>query len=92
MLHSMLERLVLNHPQEIGETYTEHASHALWIGLRMIAAGLACLVHALIPGLCIRTASRTVDSITELMETRSNKTSDKPSTIKTKHTIEPVAG
>jgi hypothetical protein len=84
MLHPMLERLLLKHPQEIGETYAEHASHALWIGLRMIAAGLACLVHALIPGLCIRTASRTVESITGLMETRSNK--ERP------HTIEPIAG
>lgn len=68
----MLRKLLLEHPEQIGETYTEHAAHAMWIGLRMIAAGLACLVHALLPGLCARTASRTVEAITDLMQSRSN--------------------
>jgi len=69
----MLRKLLFEHPEEIGETYTEHASYALWIGLRMIRAGLACLVHALLPGLCIRTASRTVAELTEQMEARADK-------------------
>jgi hypothetical protein len=43
---SMLRKLLFEHPEEIGETYTEHAACALWIGLRMIGAGLACLVCA----------------------------------------------
>ena len=68
----MLRKLLLEHPEQIGETYTEHAAHATRIGLRMIGAGLACLVHALLPGLCVRTASRTVESITGLMQSRSN--------------------
>ena len=71
---SMLRKLLFEHPEEIGETYTEHAACALWIGLRMIAAGLACLVHALLPGLCVRTASGAVDNITKLMQTRAGKT------------------
>ena len=70
----MLRKLLFEHPQEIGETYAQHASCALWIGLRLIAAGLACLVHALLPGLCVRTASEAVDDITKLMGTRADKT------------------
>ncbi len=66
----MLTKLLLDHPREIGETYPEHAAHALWIGARLIVAGFACLVHALIPGLCVRTASRTIAAISELMRTR----------------------
>jgi hypothetical protein len=67
---AMLQKLLFEHPRQIGETYTEHASHACSIGLRMIGAGLACLVHAVLPGLCVRTASRTVNAITDLMQQR----------------------
>ena len=70
----MLDRLLLEHPREIGETYAEHAGHALFIGLKMIVAGVACLVHALLPGLFIRTASNTVDDIQKLMTRRSTAT------------------
>ena len=72
----MLDRLLLEHPREIGETYTEHAGHALFIGMRMIVAGIACLVHALLPGLFIRTASNTVDDIQDLMTRRATATLD----------------
>ena len=65
-----LDRLFAEHPREIGETYSEHASHAAYIGCRMLLAGLACLVHAVLPGLFVRTASNTVDGIIELMEKR----------------------
>ena len=63
--------LILEHPREIGESYGEHAGHAVTIGFRMISAGLACLVHAVLPGLFVRTASRTVDDIRALMDSRS---------------------
>ncbi len=72
-----LKALFLDHPRAIGESYGEHAGHALVIGARMIAAGLACLVHALIPGLFVRTASNTVDGIVARMDARASaKTSD----------------
>jgi hypothetical protein len=65
-----LDKLFAEHPKAIGETYTEHASHAAFIGSRMLLAGIACLVHALIPGLFVRTASNTVDAIIALMNKR----------------------
>jgi hypothetical protein len=66
----MLDKLIQQHPREIGETYGEHAGHALFIGVRMILAGLACLVHALLPGLFVRTASLAVQDIQDLMTKR----------------------
>ena len=66
----MLDRLLFDHPKDIGETYPEHAGHAFTIGFKLIAAGCACLVHALLPALFVRTASNTVNGIVALMNSR----------------------
>ncbi len=68
----MLDKLLMKHPRDIGESYGEHAGHALYIGLRMLGGGFACLVHALLPGLFVRTASEAVDDIQVLMNKRSH--------------------
>ena len=72
-MSTLLSRLITEHPNEIGETYREHAGHALHIASRMIFCGSACLVHALVPGLFGRTASTAVEDIQSLMEERSSK-------------------
>jgi hypothetical protein len=56
-------RAFTEHPASIGETYSEHMGRAACFGLRMIGAGIACLVHALLPFLFVRTGSA---AITEL--------------------------
>ena len=66
----MLDKFFTEHPRSIGETYGEHAGHALYIGTRMILAGTACLLHALLPGLFVRTASAAVEDIRALMHKR----------------------
>jgi hypothetical protein len=66
----MLDKLLMEHPRDIGESYGEHAGHALYIGARMLAAGFACLVHAVLPGLFVRTASEAVEDIQDLMTKR----------------------
>lgn len=48
------------HLADAGEAYFEHLRFATTVGLMAMSAGLACLVHALIPALCQRTASRTI--------------------------------
>jgi Family of unknown function (DUF6356) len=57
---AMFSKLFTDHPRAIGETYGEHARTALRFGWRMVTGGLACMVHAVIPGLFVKTASRTV--------------------------------
>ena len=44
-----LPRSFVDHPRSVGETYGEHFAVATGFGLRLIAAGLACLVHACVP-------------------------------------------
>ena len=58
------------HLDEAGERYFEHLAFAATIGLMALAAGLACLIHALIPGLCTRTASRTIGLLNQLLADR----------------------
>jgi hypothetical protein len=56
----MFDRLFLAHPRDINESYGEHFVAASRFGLILIGAGLACLLHALIPAVCLTTASRVV--------------------------------
>ena len=56
----MAENPFTRHPREIGESYFEHLGVAFGFGLKMIAGGLACLVHGLCPFLFERTGSQTV--------------------------------
>jgi hypothetical protein len=63
-------RAFSEHPASVGETYTEHMGHAACFGVRMMAAGLACLVHALLPFLFVHTGSRTIGELNDRMITR----------------------
>ena len=56
----MIAKLFTDHPRAIGETYGQHARTALSFGWRMVIGGRACIVHAVVPGLFVKTASRTV--------------------------------
>ena len=58
------------HLRANGETYVEHLRFAATIGMLSLGAGLACLIHALVPALCTTTASRTIRQITALLGAR----------------------
>ena len=60
----------LKHPHSIGETYVEHMTAAAQFGAVMIAAGLACIIHAIVPALFARTASNAVASLYARMTRR----------------------
>lgn len=59
----MLRRLFLDHPDEVGETYLEHAGVAGRFGLEMVAGGLACMVHAVVPAAFKSAGSGTVSRL-----------------------------
>jgi hypothetical protein len=66
----MLE-FFLKHPRAVGETYLEHMAVALSYGIPLIAAGLACVVHAVVPALFERTGSRAIVNLhSRLIATR----------------------
>jgi hypothetical protein len=56
----MLQRLFLDHPRSVDESYAEHMQVAGRIGLLLIAGGLAALVHAIVPEWHKRTSSRMI--------------------------------
>jgi hypothetical protein len=58
-----LIRAFTEHPASVGETYIEHLVRAVCFGTRMVLAGIACLVHGVLPFLFVRTGSQ---AITEL--------------------------
>ena len=60
-------RAFTDHPASVGESYTEHLAHATCFGVRMIAAGIACLVHALLPFLFSRTGSAAIAELNDRM-------------------------
>lgn len=70
-------RAFSEHPASVGESYTEHMGHAACFGVRMIAAGVACLVHALLPCLFVHTGSRTIAELNDRMIT-SRRTRPQP--------------
>lgn len=55
-----LKKLFTEHPDAVGESYFEHMGVALSFAGPLLAAGLAALVHAFLPFLCVTTASVTV--------------------------------
>lgn len=63
-------RRTRTHLAEANETYLEHMRFAVGVGMMLTAAGIACIVHGLLPGFCTRTASRTVDELKRLFADR----------------------
>jgi hypothetical protein len=62
--------LFSEHPAAVGESYFEHLAKAGGFGLRLIAGGLACLVHAVFPFLCVRSGSDCVTSLHDELSSR----------------------
>lgn len=56
----MIERVFLTHPRSVDESYIEHAVFAGGFALRLFLAAGAALVHAIIPCLFEKTASRLI--------------------------------
>ena len=50
----MANRLFLDHPRSLGMSWAGHGVGAVAIGVRLVGAGLACLVHAVVPGVSPR--------------------------------------
>ncbi len=66
----MIDRLLLKHPREVGESYGEHWLVASRFGFLMVCAGLACMIHGVIPACFTRTGSSTVKRLYGEMRNR----------------------
>ena len=66
----MIAAVFLDHPATVNETYFQHMRFALGFAFWLVVAGLAALVHALIPAACETTASRILRRLVAKMDAR----------------------
>jgi hypothetical protein len=59
----MFKKLFIDHPKSVNETYVQHFFTAMSFSIKLFKAAIASFIHALVPGLCIKTGSK---AITEL--------------------------
>lgn len=60
----------IDHPASVNETYFEHMRFAFGFAATLLAAGLAALIHAIIPPLFETTASRMIKKMHARIEAR----------------------
>ena len=63
----MITKLFTEHPASVHETYFEHLCSAMSFTATMFVATLACLVHAFLPFLCVKTGSRKITELHDRM-------------------------
>ncbi len=63
----MLRTLLTEHPASVDETYAEHMGMACSFAARMFTGSIACLVHAFLPFLFVRTGSSMIDELHDRM-------------------------
>ncbi len=56
----MMNRIFLDHPRSVDESYGEHMVFAGKFSFKLFAAGFCALVHAVIPCAFEKTASRMI--------------------------------
>lgn len=60
-------RLFTDHPDSVGESYAEHLLTAAGFGTRLVLTGCACLIHALLPFLFVKTGSQQIAALYDRM-------------------------
>ena len=66
----MIQRIFLNHPSTVDETFFQHMGFALRFAFSLFAAAGAALVHAFVPCLFEKTASRIIATLYERTHNR----------------------
>ena len=75
----MIGRFFHDHPRSVGETYVEHLQAASFFAGTMIVAGIACFVHAIIPGLFVETSSKAIERLHDRMIVNRSRATSSPS-------------
>ena len=69
----MFKRLFVDHPDSVNESYLQHMGVAASFGAAMLFGAVACFVHALVPGLCVKTGCGVVNDLHRRMVTHRTK-------------------
>ncbi|MDY0872950.1 DUF6356 family protein [Dongia rigui] len=77
----MIDKMFLDHPKSVGESYLEHLYMASCFSGRMLVGAVACFIHALIPGLCVKTGSKTITELHDRMVVNRMRHGRAPETV-----------
>jgi len=69
-MSALINRLFVQHPQTVDETYFEHMRFAGWFAGKLLAAGSAALIHAIIPAAFEKTAGNIICELHHRIENR----------------------
>ncbi|MFT4799988.1 MAG: hypothetical protein ACJAYE_001441 [Candidatus Azotimanducaceae bacterium] len=56
----MIQRVFVNHPASVGESYLEHQQVAWGFAWQLMKAAMMCFVHGLLPCLFCQNASQSI--------------------------------
>ena len=73
--------LFTRHLDSVGETYLQHARHAVGFSLGMFLGSLACLVHAVLPFVFERTGSDCIRRLHDRMVVNRHKLTPKKRSV-----------
>lgn len=59
----MINRIFLDHPHSVDETYFQHFLFAMGFAISLFVAAFAALIHAFIPAACESTASNKIKQL-----------------------------
>lgn len=65
-----IERVFIDHPRSVDESYFQHFRFAAGFAIALLSAGAAAAVHAIIPCMCEKTASRKVQNLYRRIDNR----------------------
>jgi len=65
-----IDRLFRAHPRSLGMSWAGHGLGAVRIGVELLGAGCAAIVHAIVPGMFTDTAGKTVARIYDHIQQR----------------------
>ena len=71
--NSAFDRLFLEHPRDVGESYVEHFGHSASYGFRVLSIACCCFVHALIPAAHKTTASSRICKLADELDDRAQE-------------------
>lgn len=70
VLSRRIERIFVDHPRSVDESYFEHLRFAAGFAMALLGASAAAAVHAIIPCMCERTASTKVRELYRRIDNR----------------------
>ena len=69
-MSTLFDQIFLEHPRSVEEGYFEHSQFALSFALKLFGAALMAFIHAIIPCLFQRNASKVVQELHEVLDGR----------------------